>query len=46
MSPHCTNECGRKMPEELKEEARKSGLPICWSYFCGEPEPEDLKKKD
>lgn len=33
-SPNCTNECGRKLTEEVKEEAKKVGLPICVSMFC------------
>jgi hypothetical protein len=42
MSPNCTNKCGRQMPKEVKEEAYKSGLPVCWGYYCGEPK-DDLQ---
>ena len=40
-SPHCQNKCGRKMPEEVRNEAKNSGLHIAWAYFCGEEGSEE-----
>ncbi len=36
-SPHCTNQCGRKITDEERGEAQRLGLLISWSYFCGTP---------
>ncbi len=37
-SPHCKNECGRKMSKEIKQilKADKYGR-TSYAYFCGEP---------
>ena len=48
-SPHCTNECGRKMTAAEEDELVSLNAPDQWDgvlgvsygYFCGEPEPED-----
>lgn len=45
-SPHCTNECGRKMTDAEHEEYKRANLPENWDgmlgvsyvYFCGKPE--------
>lgn len=43
-SPHCKNECGRKMTkqeeEQLERMREKDWTKVCVSqgYFCGEPE--------
>jgi hypothetical protein len=44
-SPHCTNECGRRMTDE--EHHRLVYLNddrVSYGYFCGEPEYEDIWK--
>ena len=39
VSPDCTNECGRQLTDEIKEDANKwwgkEGAPIAMSCFCG-----------
>lgn len=30
----CINECGQKMSDEVRIEARKSGLPISFADIC------------
>ena len=32
--------CGREITEEEIKHAEKIGLPICYSYFCGEAKGE------
>ncbi len=29
--------CGRELPEGEEQRAEEFGLPLCYSYFCGEP---------
>jgi len=41
-SPNCKNECGRKMTEEEKKQLERHPMPVCYGYFCGEP--ENVKK--
>lgn len=37
-SPHCENECGAKMSDEVKEAISKiEHHQVAFSYFCGEP---------
>lgn len=43
-SPNCKNECGRKLTDAERQEAIKSGLPICYAYFCGEPEEDSTNE--
>jgi len=40
-SPNCKNACGRKITDEQRGEAQRLNMPICWGYFCGEPEEND-----
>ena len=48
-SPHCKNECGRKLTDELYSEYQIANLPQNWdgmlgigyAYFCGEPIKEE-----
>jgi hypothetical protein len=36
-SPHCQNECGRKMSDSIKKEVEKDEYArVAFSYFCGE----------
>lgn len=38
-SPHCKNECGRQMSDEIKEALEKDQYArYAMSYFCGEKE--------
>ncbi len=37
-SPNCKNECGRKMPPDVKSAADNCTWPISYAYFCGELE--------
>jgi hypothetical protein len=32
--------CGRKITKAELADAMQLGLPIAWSYFCGEPKKE------
>ena len=48
-SSDCTNQCGRKLTEEVKAAARRAKLPLSVGYFCGKPEwhePKDDKQKE
>ena len=42
ISPNCTNACGRKLTDKIKDDADKwwgkPGAPIAMSYFCGKDE--------
>jgi hypothetical protein len=38
VSDDCNNDCDRKLTDEIKEGAKKSGLPLSVGYFCGLPE--------
>lgn len=40
-SKNCNNECGRQLTQEVWDSAEKSGLPVAYSYFCGEPERDE-----
>lgn len=40
-SPNCTNECGRKLTQEILDAADRVDMPVSTSYFCGSPEDED-----
>lgn len=47
-SPHCINECGRKMTEEERKQLREMALkgpnfciPVSYGYFCGEPKKNE-----
>lgn len=37
ISPNCKNECGIKLTEEIKQDARRLELPICAAYLCDVP---------
>jgi hypothetical protein len=39
MSEECKNECGRKLTDEIKEEAKKRNYYLSMAKFC-----EDLRK--
>jgi hypothetical protein len=43
VSPNCTNECGRKLPEDEVKNV-PYWVPISIAYFCGIP--EEQKKDD
>lgn len=36
-SPNCKNECGRKLTDMIRADAKKRRLPISMGYFCGTP---------
>jgi len=36
-SPNCKNECGRKMTDLEKQEAKRRDLPVSYAYFCDKP---------
>ncbi len=44
-SSNCKDECGRKPPPDLEQQARRwwggDGAPIAYSYFCGEENEQD-----
>jgi hypothetical protein len=37
-SSNCKNECGKKMPPDVKSAADNCAWPISYAYFCGELE--------
>jgi len=37
-SPHCKNECGRKMTEEERKFMIAKNKYVSWMYCCGEPD--------
>ena len=39
-SPNCKNECGRKLTPEIWDAAKKAGMMVAQSYFCGSLVPE------
>ena len=43
-SPHCKNECGRKITEEDKKFLKgHPWYPVSYAYFCGEPPPDGVE---
>ena len=42
-SPNCTNECGRKLTDEQKEDIKRRGLDVCYAFCCGWPESLDVE---
>jgi hypothetical protein len=36
--------CGRKITKAELADAKMLGLPIAWSYFCGEPTKSNLDR--
>ncbi len=38
-SPHCNNDCGRRMTDSQRAGLNKNAeLRVCYGYFCEEPE--------
>lgn len=45
-SPVEKHTCGREFTEEDVKFSERSGLPIAWGYFCGEPDLLTSKKPE
>jgi hypothetical protein len=43
-SPNCTGECGRKLTDEIRGGAARTGMPLQTAYFCDIP--DDLDKNE
>jgi hypothetical protein len=41
-SPDCINECGRQMDDDTKRAAANSGMPLSFSYFCGQHDDTNM----
>lgn len=35
-SPECVNACGRKLTDQVRDGAKRAGLPISQAYYCDE----------
>lgn len=45
-TPHCKNNCGRKMTQKDANDALKAGLPISYHPFCEPKSIDDIIKQD
>ena len=44
ISPHCENKCQRQLTDDIKNDARRLGMPLSVGYFCDLP--DFLKNED